>query len=328
VAVKAPLKELVSDPVVDFLIKSLDSLYPHLTNSVLAWLRSPEIRTELKQRGGLLLVDALNKLNIFQKFFVSLAQYDKTLEGKMPAIIDDAVNHIEFSLNRIENKEALLKTARNAIYQWREKGLEEFQEQAGVNIDATIEYLLGSVFQLLDNPNLKEKLTASLQGFWAKYELLTLNSLLTETLALKQETLVDFLYRALESYINKQFHSPHDGTASLANTIITSFSSYLEQQAEHETIQSLLVIRDTHKRELDNYLLDFLLRLIDKHVPQIIATLDVKQLVVNKINNLDILQVENLLLMVIARQLKWIDIFGGILGFLLGLSQVVIGLFR
>ena len=33
--------------------------------------------------------------------------------------------------------------------------------------------------------------------------------------------------------------------------------------------------------------------------------------------------IENLLLMVIARQLKWIDVFGAILGALLGLVQIL-----
>jgi uncharacterized membrane protein YheB (UPF0754 family) len=39
------------------------------------------------------------------------------------------------------------------------------------------------------------------------------------------------------------------------------------------------------------------------------------------------LKVEGIILDVMARQLKWIDIFGGILGFLIGLVQVALSVF-
>ena len=51
-------------------------------------------------------------------------------------------------------------------------------------------------------------------------------------------------------------------------------------------------------------------------------------MVVEKINGLDVAQVEALLLMVIRRHLKWINIFGGILGAVIGFSQLILRLLR
>jgi len=53
----------------------------------------------------------------------------------------------------------------------------------------------------------------------------------------------------------------------------------------------------------------------------------VKDLVVKKINTLEMKQVEELLLLVIARHLKWINIFGALLGALIGMSQVLLSIF-
>ncbi|MFW6313862.1 MAG: hypothetical protein ACOC2N_08260, partial [Spirochaetota bacterium] len=66
--------------------------------------------------------------------------------------------------------------------------------------------------------------------------------------------------------------------------------------------------------------------LVERRVPEIIAGIDVYSMVVEKIDGLDVESVEQLLLMVIARHLKWINLFGALLGSLIGGTQVLIGL--
>ena len=46
-------------------------------------------------------------------------------------------------------------------------------------------------------------------------------------------------------------------------------------------------------------------------------------MVVEKINGLEVEAVEGLLLRVIHRHLKWINVFGAILGFIIGMVQIV-----
>ena len=47
-------------------------------------------------------------------------------------------------------------------------------------------------------------------------------------------------------------------------------------------------------------------------------------MVVDRINRLDVARVEQLLMIVIQRHLKWINVFGAMLGALIGLSQSVL----
>jgi uncharacterized membrane protein YheB (UPF0754 family) len=65
--------------------------------------------------------------------------------------------------------------------------------------------------------------------------------------------------------------------------------------------------------------------LVERRLPQLVESLDIQRLVVNRVNSLDVGEVERLLLMVIARHLKWINLFGALLGAVIGGSQVVIG---
>jgi uncharacterized membrane protein YheB (UPF0754 family) len=66
---------------------------------------------------------------------------------------------------------------------------------------------------------------------------------------------------------------------------------------------------------------DKLFAAADSQIEKILEAIDIQAMVRDRINHLDMLRVEGIILDVMANQLKWIDIFGAILGFLIGLFQ-------
>ena len=66
---------------------------------------------------------------------------------------------------------------------------------------------------------------------------------------------------------------------------------------------------------------------LDENVEGALSSVNVKALVSDKINSLEMLNVEKLILEVVAEHLKWINIFGGILGALIGFMQIIISFF-
>lgn len=69
-------------------------------------------------------------------------------------------------------------------------------------------------------------------------------------------------------------------------------------------------------------LTDGLLRGLEKDITALLAAVDIQALVENKVRSMDLEQVESLLVQVMDRHLRWINIFGAILGLVLGLVQV------
>jgi uncharacterized membrane-anchored protein YjiN (DUF445 family) len=65
----------------------------------------------------------------------------------------------------------------------------------------------------------------------------------------------------------------------------------------------------------------------DSQIEKILEAVNIRAMVRDQINRLDMLRVEGIILDVMANQLKWIDIFGAILGFLIGLFQAFLGVF-
>jgi uncharacterized membrane protein YheB (UPF0754 family) len=66
---------------------------------------------------------------------------------------------------------------------------------------------------------------------------------------------------------------------------------------------------------------------LDENIEGTLSSVNVRVLVSDRINSLDMLRVEKIILDVMAGQLKWINIFGAILGALIGFTQVLLSLF-
>jgi hypothetical protein len=65
----------------------------------------------------------------------------------------------------------------------------------------------------------------------------------------------------------------------------------------------------------------------DSQIEKILGAINIQVMVRDRINRLDMIRVERIILDVMANQLKWIDVFGAILGFLIGLFQTLFGWF-
>lgn len=64
--------------------------------------------------------------------------------------------------------------------------------------------------------------------------------------------------------------------------------------------------------------------MLAREVPGLVASLNIKQIVTDKINSLDILKVEGLLLSIMEEHFKYINLFGALLGFLIGCCNLLL----
>ncbi len=63
--------------------------------------------------------------------------------------------------------------------------------------------------------------------------------------------------------------------------------------------------------------------MLAKEVPGLVASLDIRTIVADKLNSLDLLRLERLLLSIMEEQFKYINLFGALLGFVLGCGNIV-----
>jgi uncharacterized membrane protein YheB (UPF0754 family) len=63
--------------------------------------------------------------------------------------------------------------------------------------------------------------------------------------------------------------------------------------------------------------------MLENEVPGLVQSLNIRQIVTKKVNSLDILKLEGLLLSIMEEQFKYINLFGALLGFLIGCLNIV-----
>jgi len=65
-------------------------------------------------------------------------------------------------------------------------------------------------------------------------------------------------------------------------------------------------------------------RIMLREVPNLVDMLQIRQLVTAKVDSLDLHRLERLLLSIMEEQFKYINLFGALLGFLIGLANLLL----
>jgi uncharacterized membrane protein YheB (UPF0754 family) len=240
---------------VSHLAALLETNFPRMAESLILFLEKPEIHRLLEIHGGIFLNNAILKLNVFQRFFLSAGQYDKTLHDRMPEIIED---------------------------------------------------LIGQIKKLLEGRDVQTRIIALLTD--TAYEQL----MGQET----QEHIVRFLSGIAASFLDRPL-----------GDIVQFFLTGDPETPGARGLGRLLAINQEKKNRLDSLILDKVLVLAEEQSAAVLRTLNIKTLVSDRINSLDMLSVEHIVLDVMANQFKWINVFGAILGALIGLFQPVFSWF-
>ncbi|MBU0676096.1 MAG: DUF445 family protein [Proteobacteria bacterium] len=77
------------------------------------------------------------------------------------------------------------------------------------------------------------------------------------------------------------------------------------------------------KKGIDGFLLEQVNDLLAREVPDLLNSLKIHEIVTRKVDSLDLLSLERLLLSIMEEQFKYINLFGALLGFVIGLLNLL-----
>lgn len=224
--------------------RAVAELYPGMAAALSAFLRRAEIHRELEIHGWIFLNKAIRKLNVFQRFVISAARYDQTLDEQMPEIIDDLIVQLE---------------------------------------------------GLAGDQKIRERVLAAV------------GAALGRLLSGERPPLVPLIAGLVRAELGKPLGELLPALGLGADV----------------PLGTLFAVDAVKKEKLDEALCSRLLRIAGEQIEQVLASVDVRTLVSERIDSLEMIRVERIILDVMANQLKWIDVFGAILGFFIGLFQVL-----
>ena len=103
----------------------------------------------------------------------------------------------------------------------------------------------------------------------------------------------------------------------VSNLIGTELNSFLDTQ-----VKKLLAGKDEQLAKITNKVEELYRTVITEHLPRILDTLDISKIVTDRINEMDVVETEKLILQVMKKELRAIVWLGAGLGFLMGWVNV------
>jgi hypothetical protein len=343
------LDTFFSEEDTESIARFVDSIYPSLIQFFIRWLRSEGTRRELIIRGRFLVQDIVDRLNGIQRFIITAAQYQRTLDDNMEGIIDDALSSIEDAGKDPESRRKLVEAVRKELLSIRRRGLADVARKQEEALERTAGALAERAVGALSGAEFRQGVLNTLVGS-GNDEDRTVGELLDGLFGLEGGDPGDFLVELIfpggdrpasgtdapgsaatgaASRRPAAGNAPDAGRAGshIVETVRGFFRGFVESHREMR-IGEFLGMDEATKSHFDSALATTLIATVDARVPEILDSVDIHDLVVSKINGLNIEEVESLLLRVIEKHLRWINIFGAILGALIGLIQDLLRLLQ
>jgi uncharacterized membrane protein YheB (UPF0754 family) len=310
-----PIRELLPADLVDLLFAQLEKEIPPLLDKFSGLLYDPVFREKLTQRALTGIDKFLDSLQGFAGILSGLVNIDK-LKARLPEFFDQASDEISKYLREERTQKQVSEILRQRIEALLDRSVSSFLE--GVPYEKMAEvrrFVRVRSVKMLHSRKAAEYLLASFEQGLGKLKDRPFGALLNDALTPDGverafETMEDRILAALRSGESRQFVERMLGNVAqerLLRRPLGRLSARLPADLVEEIEAALFSqFEDLLKRE----------------VPPLVETLNVRRMVTDKVNSLDILKVEGLLLGIMQEQFKYINLFGALLGFFIGLLNL------
>jgi len=311
------LKQLIPASVIDTLMQQLENELPGLIQQFATSLDKPEVREqlELKARQGIeSLIDSIEGLSAI---IGALFDMEK-IYARLPQFIDTASTELTVWLNSEQVQEDLTTALRQRIDNWLDQPLSRYLAQLPYKKIASVKRLIRStLIGFIHSDGCRQQLLAWLDKGVDSIKDRPLNELLQQ---IGDKSSVEKISHQISTAIVRAIRSDA-AQQTLEKELQLKVDYWLTQRPIGELSSRL---PSDARQELYQGLFDQLLALLNKEVPPLVDSLDICRVVEDKVNSLDILKVEDLLMGIMKEQFKYINIFGALLGMMIGLLNLVL----
>lgn len=307
------------EPLYNLILDVIRQHSPEILNHLSRMLAEPPVRERIIRavRGGIdNFIDSLGLLGSMAASFINMS----TLEDKVREYLTENEEKIISWLQNPEVQERFTEVLIEQTGKFLDTPLASILERASEEqLDAICRETSIQVFAVLRSPGVKGAMSTILkenleeilgQGRISVSEissrLLSPQTVKSLTLTLSDEVVLLLRTRRIQQMIDQMVNSMID---SFLNRPIGILHNILPAGV---------------RNGITDYSLLSLNRILMREVPNLVDLLNIRQIVAEKVDSLDLLKLEGLLLSIMEEQFKYINLFGALLGFLIGLANLVV----
>jgi hypothetical protein len=286
------------------------SLYHGLLPVAERILASPAVQNDLSAVGRDMVKRAIGRLGPVQRLIVSAANYEKTLGDSMPETIADLKDAIMRLLRGDEMEDKVVEAVASALR--TPKLTHEAFPLAPLFPVADVKRAAGLLFSGLG---------AEKDGFAAAIEQRY------RTFAGKSiDELLPGLAAALSGSVERGLPAFPSSGLDLAAGALGAFLVDYAERIKGKSVGDILELGDEKRERIAALIADGVVAALSSQAERLVEALDVKTMVVDKLDRLDMAEIERIILQVVDKELSWITILGGVLGAIIGAFQSLLSL--
>jgi uncharacterized membrane protein YheB (UPF0754 family) len=315
-ATDLPLRELLPADLIELLLTQLEKELPPLAEKFGGMLYDPTFRARLVK----------NVKNAIDSFLDSLGGLAGLLSGfmdlnkiydKIPEFLDKAGDEIADWLKEERTQQQLAKLLRERADNFLDRSLASYIEKMPYEkIEGVRQFIKDQVVVSVQSRKTVDTALILTESAVDRLKDRPFSELLGRALP---ENGVDLGRERLADKLLEAIRSPQAGTALEAILVEQS-----DQWLYHKPLGLLSArLPGDLRQELESATCQLIEEMLKKEAPRLVETLNVRRMVEEKVNSLDLLQVEDLLMGVMKEQFKYINLFGALLGFLIGFVNIL-----
>jgi len=314
------LNDLLPAEIESLLTEKIRAHIPALGRELILAMRTGENRAELEKmaRNG---VDGLIESVEGLSALVGALFDMNIIYARLPEFIDKALDSLEEWLLTDAAQEAIGAVVQKRIEELMERPAAEWvQGLSYAEVSKLKRNLSEAAYTFLTSATLQNHILELLDTAFTRHGHRTLGELSSPLLGDKAPSRAERLGAGASRYILNFLHS---------DKFTRTSSAWMERMANQLVYERPLGTLATYlpsdaREELYQGLMRQFILLLKKELPPLVKSLNVARIVEDKVNQLDILEVEDLLMGIMREQFRYINLFGALLGFLLGLLNLVL----
>ena len=312
------LREYLTPENLDAVQALIRNNLPTATWLIFNWLRQPDMSDKLVQIGQDWVEDTVRQQSLLTRAILSVSGKKEEAIRDMPNIISNLIDEAERSLNTPEMQTIVsdaIGVALERISARRIKWLIGHNEQT---IYWMADRATRQAFTALAETS-EASVREAAGRFYETHSQTTLGEMAERTLGVQTVAVSGATASLMVGYLTDP-KTPGN---------ITGIARRLGANGDGDetppvTLESLVPISDETAERLDEYLADQTIGFLSEQMPELSRILDVETLVTNRINSFDVKDVEDLVMSISGRHLRWINWFGAGLGAIIGLIQLAV----
>lgn len=315
-ATDLPLRELLPADLVELLLTQLEKEMPPLAEKFGGMLYDPTFRARLVKKGKQGIDSFLDSLGGLAGLLSGFMDLNKIYD-KIPEFLDKAGDEIADWLKEAQTQQQLAKLLRERADSLLDRSLASYVEKMPYEkIEGVRQFIKDQVVVTVQSRKTIDTALILTEGAVDRLKDRPFAELLERALP---ENGLELGREQLTAKLLELIRSPQARTA-LETILVEQSNEWLY----HKPL-GLLSARmpGDLRQEIESATCQLIEEMLKKEAPRLVETLNVRRMVEEKVNSLDLLQVEDLLMGVMKEQFKYINLFGALLGFLIGFVNIL-----